>query len=107
MPFPDGLADFRSDTVTRPTAAMLEAMASAPVGDDVYHDDPTVNALEEESAAAGATPVSTTADETQTDTTDIRTDLRRGGRMIHAYHTCPTRPRSGAKPLKFSYLRVS
>jgi threonine aldolase len=52
MPFPDGLADFRSDTVTRPTAAMLEAMASAPVGDDVYHDDPTVNALEEESAAA-------------------------------------------------------
>lgn len=52
MPFPDGLADFRSDTVTRPTAAMLEAMASAPLGDDVYHDDPTVNLLEEESAEA-------------------------------------------------------
>ncbi len=52
MPFPDGLADFRSDTVTRPTPAMLEAMASAPVGDDVYHDDPTVNLLEEESAEA-------------------------------------------------------
>jgi threonine aldolase len=52
MPFPDGLADFRSDTVTRPTRAMLDAMASAPLGDDVYHDDPTVNLLEEESAEA-------------------------------------------------------
>jgi threonine aldolase len=52
MPFPDGLADFRSDTVTRPTAAMLEAMTNAPLGDDVYHDDPTVNQLEEESAEA-------------------------------------------------------
>lgn len=51
MAFPDGIADFRSDTVTRPTPEMLEAMASAPVGDDVYRDDPTVNALEEESAA--------------------------------------------------------
>lgn len=52
MPFADGLADFRSDTVTRPTPEMLTAMASAPLGDDVYHDDPTVNALEAESAAA-------------------------------------------------------
>lgn len=51
MPFPDGTADFRSDTVTRPTREMLEAMASAPVGDDVYSDDPTINLLEEESAA--------------------------------------------------------
>lgn len=50
MAFPDGLADFRSDTVTRPTPAMLEEMAAAPLGDDVYHDDPTVNLLEEESA---------------------------------------------------------
>ena len=38
--------DFRSDTVTRPTAAMLAAMAAAPVGDDVYGDDPTVNRLQ-------------------------------------------------------------
>ncbi|MGD8110158.1 low-specificity L-threonine aldolase [Vibrio sp. TRT 17S01] len=38
--------DFRSDTVTRPTAAMREAMANAIVGDDVYGDDPTVNELE-------------------------------------------------------------
>ncbi|MEX1038513.1 MAG: GntG family PLP-dependent aldolase [Acidimicrobiia bacterium] len=50
MAFSDGTADFRSDTVTRPTPAMLAAIADAPVGDDVYHDDPTVNLLEEESA---------------------------------------------------------
>ncbi len=51
MAFADGIADFRSDTVTRPTPEMMAAMASAPLGDDVYHDDPTVNLLEEESAA--------------------------------------------------------
>jgi threonine aldolase len=43
--------DLRSDTVTRPSAAMREAIASAPVGDDVYGDDPTVNSLEERVAA--------------------------------------------------------
>ena len=37
-------ADFRSDTVTQPTPAMRAAMAAAAVGDDVYGDDPTVNA---------------------------------------------------------------
>ena len=43
--------DLRSDTVTRPTAAMRAAMASAAVGDDVFGDDPTVNALQERVAA--------------------------------------------------------
>ena len=43
--------DLRSDTVTRPSQAMREAMASAEVGDDVYSDDPTVNSLEERVAA--------------------------------------------------------
>lgn len=43
-------SDFRSDTVTKPTAAMREAMAGAEVGDDVFADDPTVNALEQEVA---------------------------------------------------------
>jgi len=42
--------DFRSDTVTRPTAAMRAAMSAAPVGDDVFGDDPSVNALEAEVA---------------------------------------------------------
>jgi threonine aldolase len=49
---PRDVVDLRSDTVTRPTAAMLAAMASAPTGDDVYGEDPTVNALEERVAAA-------------------------------------------------------
>ena len=39
--------DLRSDTVTTPTPAMREAMLRAPVGDDVYGEDPTVNALQE------------------------------------------------------------
>jgi threonine aldolase len=39
--------DLRSDTVTKPTPAMREAMASAPVGDDVFGDDPTINRLQE------------------------------------------------------------
>ena len=45
------VVDLRSDTVTRPTAAMREAMMAAPVGDDVFGDDPTVNALQERIAA--------------------------------------------------------
>jgi threonine aldolase len=40
------MADFRSDTVTKPSPAMIQAMSAAQVGDDVYGDDPTVNALE-------------------------------------------------------------
>jgi threonine aldolase len=43
--------DLRSDTVTRPSAAMREAMAKAAVGDDVFGEDPTVNLLQERVAA--------------------------------------------------------
>ena len=43
--------DLRSDTVTRPTTAMRAVMAGAEVGDDVFGDDPTVNALQEKTAA--------------------------------------------------------
>ncbi|MBP7402656.1 MAG: threonine aldolase family protein, partial [Clostridia bacterium] len=49
----NGVIDLRSDTVTHPTAAMRQAMATAAVGDDVYGDDPTVLALE--SLAASVT----------------------------------------------------
>ncbi len=45
------MIDLRSDTLTRPTPGMLAAMAAAPVGDDVYAEDPTVNALEARVAA--------------------------------------------------------
>jgi len=44
------LIDLRSDTVTKPSAAMRAAMAEAEVGDDVYGEDPTVNRLEQEAA---------------------------------------------------------
>jgi threonine aldolase len=44
------VVDLRSDTVTRPTPAMRRAMAEAEVGDDVYLEDPTVNALEHRAA---------------------------------------------------------
>ena len=43
-------ADFRSDTLTRPDAAMRQAMAEAVVGDDVFGEDPTIHVLEEEAA---------------------------------------------------------
>ncbi len=45
------LVDLRSDTVTHPTQAMRAAMAQAPLGDDVFGDDPTVNALQADLAA--------------------------------------------------------
>ncbi|MFT5685350.1 MAG: threonine aldolase [Myxococcota bacterium] len=45
------MIDLRSDTVTRPTPAMRRAIAEAPVGDDVYSEDPTINRLESEGAA--------------------------------------------------------
>jgi threonine aldolase len=48
MPTP---IELRSDTFTKPTASMLEAMRAAEVGDDVFGEDPTVNALEQKAAA--------------------------------------------------------
>lgn len=44
------MIDLRSDTITRPSQAMRQAMADAPVGDDVYAEDPTVNELEARTA---------------------------------------------------------
>jgi threonine aldolase len=51
MPTADPLVDLRSDTVTQPTPAMREAMMAAPLGDDVFGTDPSVNALQEKIAA--------------------------------------------------------
>jgi len=45
------IVDLRSDTVTQPTAAMRAAMLAAPLGDDVFGDDPSVNALQARIAA--------------------------------------------------------
>ena len=49
--WPNDRIDLRSDTVTQPTPAMREVMANAPVGDDVYGEDPTVLELEARVAA--------------------------------------------------------
>jgi threonine aldolase len=51
MPNMQQVSDFRSDTVTQPDSQMRQAMAEAPVGDDVFGDDPTVNILQEKAAA--------------------------------------------------------
>jgi len=48
---PPDTIDLRSDTVTRPTPAMRDAMARAEVGDDQYGEDPTTNLLQERLAA--------------------------------------------------------
>ncbi|HXP50168.1 MAG TPA: beta-eliminating lyase-related protein, partial [Bacteroidia bacterium] len=45
------IIDLRSDTVTRPTPDMLKYMFNAKVGDDVFHEDPTINELEAKAAA--------------------------------------------------------
>src|SRR4051812_18382451 len=45
------IVDLRSDTVTKPSAGMLQAMMEAQVGDDVFVEDPSVNALEQKLAA--------------------------------------------------------
>jgi threonine aldolase len=77
------LVDLRSDTFTQPTAGMLAAMASAKVGDDVFSEDPTVNALQEYAAdlfgmeAALFFPSGTMANQTA-----IRTHTRPGEELI-------------------------
>ena len=44
------IVDLRSDTITKPTPSMLQAMVQAEVGDDVFGEDPTVNLIEEMAA---------------------------------------------------------
>ncbi len=85
------IVDLRSDTVTRPTAAMREAIARAEVGDDVFGDDPTVNALQERIAAMlgkGAALFVPTG--TQSNLCALMSHCQRGdeylaGQMAHTY----------------------
>jgi threonine aldolase len=85
------LIDLRSDTVTRPTAAMRAAMAAAEVGDDVFGDDPTVNALQETIAALlGKEAALFVASGTQGNLVSILSHCGRGdeyivGQMAHTY----------------------
>ncbi len=83
--------DLRSDTVTQPTPAMRAAMADAPVGDDVFGDDPSVNALQEKIAAMlGKEAALFVASGTQSNLVAIMTHCGRGdeyivGQMAHTY----------------------
>lgn len=85
------ILDFRSDTVTRPSTAMREAMRAAPVGDDVYGEDPTVNALQERAAAMlGFEAALYGASGTQTNLLALMSHCQRGdevivGEMAHTY----------------------
>jgi threonine aldolase len=75
--------DLRSDTITKPTQPMLEAMFSASVGDDVFGDDPTVNALEEKAARMfGMEAALFCASGTLTNQLAIRVHTRPGSEVI-------------------------
>ena len=85
------MIDLRSDTVTRPTAAMREAMATAEVGDDVYGEDPTVNRLEQLTAGMLGTEAAIFAPSgTQTNLLALLSHCGRGdeyivGQSAHTY----------------------
>ena len=85
------MIDLRSDTVTRPTAAMRAAMAAAEVGDDVFADDPTVNALQERIAAMlGKEAALFVPSGTQSNLCALMSHCQRGdeylvGQMTHTY----------------------
>lgn len=85
------IVDLRSDTVTRPTSAMREAMAHANVGDDVFGDDPTVNALQQRIAATlGFEAALFVPSGTQSNLVAIVSHCQRGdeyivGQMAHTY----------------------
>jgi threonine aldolase len=93
------MIDLRSDTVTRPTAAMRDAMARAEVGDDVFGDDPTVRALEEEIAritgkdAALFVPSGTMGNQLA-----IATQTRPGDEVVVGEGAHPVHYESGAGP---------
>jgi threonine aldolase len=83
--------DLRSDTVTKPTAAMRAAMAAAEVGDDVFFDDPTVNALQARIAAMlGKEAALFVPTGTQSNLCGLMAHCERGeefivGQMAHTY----------------------
>ena len=85
------LVDLRSDTVTRPTAGMREAMAAAPLGDDVFGDDPSVNALQDKIAALlGFEAALFVPTGTQSNLCGVLSHCQRGdeyivGQMAHCY----------------------
>lgn len=87
----DGLIDLRSDTVTRPSNGMRQAMFEAEVGDDVWGDDPTVHRLEEQTAALlGKEAAMFVASGTQSNLCALMAHCQRGdeyivGQSAHTY----------------------
>ena len=85
------LVDLRSDTVTQPTAAMRQVMLAAPLGDDVFADDPSVNALQDKIAALlGFDDALFVPSGTQSNLCAILAHCQRGdeyivGQMAHCY----------------------
>ncbi|MDM8520887.1 low-specificity L-threonine aldolase [Anaerolineales bacterium HSG6] len=85
------MIDLRSDTVTLPSPAMREAMATAKVGDDVYGEDPTINRLEQLAADKLGKPAAMFVPSgTQSNLTALLTHCQRGeeyivGQMAHTY----------------------
>jgi threonine aldolase len=85
------IVDLRSDTVTQPTPSMRAAMAAAPLGDDVFGDDPSVNALQEKIAALlGFEAALFVPTGTQSNLCGILSHCQRGdeyivGQMQHCY----------------------
>ena len=85
------LVDLRSDTVTRPTPGMRDAMATAPLGDDVFGDDPSVNALQDKIAALlGFEAALFVPTGTQSNLCGVLSHCQRGdeyivGQMAHCY----------------------
>jgi len=86
-----GVIDLRSDTVTRPTTGMLAAMSAAPVGDDVWGDDPTVNRLQAMTAeVTGKGAALFFPSGTQSNLAALMSHCERGdeyivGQMVHSY----------------------
>lgn len=84
------MSDFRSDTVTRPTAAMKQAMHDAPLGDDVFGDDPSVNLLQQSAAEMlGFEAALFAPSGTQTNLIALMTHCQRGDEAIvgQQWHT--------------------
>ena len=77
------MIDFRSDTVTKPSKAMMEAMFNAPVGDDVFQEDPTINELEAFTADLfGMEAALFCSSGTQTNQIAISVHVQPGGEVI-------------------------
>jgi threonine aldolase len=91
------LVDLRSDTVTKPSLGMRKAMAEAEVGDDVYHEDPSVNRLEEMVAALyGKEAALYVASGTMANQLAIRAQTHHGDEIIMERTSHPFNSEAGA-----------